>query len=332
MKDSNLDPVFKGRMQFRSKDPDEMSDFMRKRGATISIKKFELDTHVGIHSFHSSIADMMCDNVRFFGNFEMRPDQPMDMFMFTFPTSGGQILDTDRGLVQAGPSEGTAVDGLRLASGYVCDSRHHSMVGIKRGLVIQCLSEMLDRPLTKELQFNQNVDLNDSNIDKMASFVHAMAATDVGSVFDLTPTAATRLPRLFAELILEIWPHNSSSLLLKKPARIAPRHVKMARDYIHAHLEEMPSQEGLARLANVSLRSLQRSFKDVTGFGIMEYQRQLRMHSAKGEIGERLETSISDIALKWGFTNMSRFRQQFSEAFGQTPSEFRKSSPGKKLD
>jgi len=78
----------------------------------------------------------------------------------------------------------------------------------------------------------------------------------------------------------------------------------------------------VAEAAGVSVRSLQagfRKFKDTTP---ATYLRGIRLEAVHAELSlweNRLP--VSEVALKWGFTQMGRFAAQFHERFGRYPSE-----------
>lgn len=102
---------------------------------------------------------------------------------------------------------------------------------------------------------------------------------------------------------------------------IAPRTVKFAIDFINEHPHLSPSGSELAALTGVSLRSLQTGFRRFIGSSITAYQRQVRLDRAREELLRNPSTSIENIALYWGFTNVSRFSRYFKAAFCVSPLE-----------
>lgn len=95
-------------------------------------------------------------------------------------------------------------------------------------------------------------------------------------------------------------------------------------DYIDRHLDEPPSVEQLARVANFSKFHFHRQFSLYTGFGVSAYVRMMRLRHASYRLvfgkGER----IIDIALEAGFESPESFSRAFRQVFGQSPSQFRK--------
>jgi len=126
------------------------------------------------------------------------------------------------------------------------------------------------------------------------------------------------------DAVLEAWPHNFSQVLRRPEALIAPRHVRQAIDYIQAHPEIQVSGTDLARLANVSLRALQEGFRRFAGTSIVGYQRQVRLERAYETLRQGTPASVTEVALRLGFSNVGRFSQYFLSAYGVSPADVRK--------
>lgn len=79
----------------------------------------------------------------------------------------------------------------------------------------------------------------------------------------------------------------------------------------------------LARVGHMSKSSLQRAFKDATGFSPIDYLIRLRV----GKACEWLKNSsltVTEIAFKVGFTDSNYFTRQFTKIRGIAPREFRR--------
>jgi signal transduction histidine kinase/DNA-binding response OmpR family regulator/ligand-binding sensor domain-containing protein len=96
------------------------------------------------------------------------------------------------------------------------------------------------------------------------------------------------------------------------------------RDAVEAHLSDaeldMPQLE---RALGMSRSQVFRKVKALTGSSPSVLIRNIRLHKAK-ELLLRSKLSISEIAYEVGFSTPAYFSTNFLEAFGKTPSEFRK--------
>lgn len=105
---------------------------------------------------------------------------------------------------------------------------------------------------------------------------------------------------------------------------ILPKHIKRARDYIHAHIADKLDMAILSQVSNCSYRTLQRGFMSAFNLTPVQYIRRVRLHSVKNEINlARPDITVSSIARKWGFLHMGRFSNEFYKEFGYHPKEHR---------
>ncbi|MGA7826607.1 MAG: AraC family transcriptional regulator [Geobacteraceae bacterium] len=96
-------------------------------------------------------------------------------------------------------------------------------------------------------------------------------------------------------------------------------------DYIERHLDEPLSVELLSRVAHFSKFHFHRQFSQYAGIGVLAYVRLLRLRQASHRLVFRRQERITDIALEAGFESLEAFSRAFRNAFGQSPSQFRKS-------
>ena len=95
-------------------------------------------------------------------------------------------------------------------------------------------------------------------------------------------------------------------------------------DYIEQHLIDDLSVERLSRVANFSKFHFHRQFSQYAGISVIRYIQLVRLKRASYKLVFEEDTRIIDIALDAGFENPESFSRAFKNAFGQTPSQFRK--------
>ncbi len=76
----------------------------------------------------------------------------------------------------------------------------------------------------------------------------------------------------------------------------------------------------LAAKLNMSRSSLLRKVKNLTGFSVSVFIRQVRLYHAKELLKEDVYT-VSEVSFKVGFNSTSYFTKCFRELFGYTPGE-----------
>jgi transcriptional regulator GlxA family with amidase domain len=92
---------------------------------------------------------------------------------------------------------------------------------------------------------------------------------------------------------------------------------------MEASLETPRSRGDLASLAGVSLRQLERLFRDRLGRSIHAHYLALRLDRARQLLRETSLPAI-DVALATGFASASQFSRAFARAYGVPPSRHRR--------
>jgi AraC-like DNA-binding protein len=101
------------------------------------------------------------------------------------------------------------------------------------------------------------------------------------------------------------------------------RLVRRAMAYIHAHYAEPITRQEIARYVAVSEEYLSTCFHHETGVTLVGYLNRYRLKHAKAllELGEK---SITEVALKVGFSSPSYFSRVFRQEVGIPPSAYQR--------
>lgn len=251
-----------------------------------------------------------------------------DEITFIFPSAGRVVFN------QADETVGTPRIGLAiekasvLSVGFIDGHAHHGL-SVRRSLFARRLATLLGRPISHKVRFQPRVDLGNEAFQG----IKAIVAMATGNEFDLLINSSALMPARLQEMlvdsVLEIWPHNYSDALHRPAPPIAPRHVKLAMDYIQHAVQTQPettvSGSDLAELTHVSLRALQDGFRRFVGCSIVGYQREVRLQRAYDALQQEGSPSVSEISLALGFSNVGRFCQYFQNAYGMSPADLRRS-------
>jgi AraC-like DNA-binding protein len=100
--------------------------------------------------------------------------------------------------------------------------------------------------------------------------------------------------------------------------------VREAADYIRANLTKNLTISDIAAAMHCSSRSLQAAFARHYGYSPSQFLRTCRLEAAHVELLNSNKT-ITEVAFKYGFSNLGRFAKYFEQQFGKKPSDvFRK--------
>jgi len=125
---------------------------------------------------------------------------------------------------------------------------------------------------------------------------------------------------LFMELIgtLSRCYDNSESTQNRELLRIA-----RGLSYLEHHLTEKITLKELEEETGMSMSSLNRHFRRVTGVPPLEYHLRQRIRRACTLL-RQTDLNITEIAFRTGFEDSNYFTRQFRKVTGQTPSAYRK--------
>ncbi|MBR6840095.1 MAG: AraC family transcriptional regulator [Oscillospiraceae bacterium] len=114
-------------------------------------------------------------------------------------------------------------------------------------------------------------------------------------------------------------------LLTETPASIhtTDRQVLLAARYINEHFRQQISAADIAAAAGFSPNYLSRKFREAAGIGVHDYLVFIRLRSAAYELIST-DDSVTDIALRNGFSDSNYFKDVFKKKYGMTPREYRK--------
>jgi AraC-like DNA-binding protein len=105
--------------------------------------------------------------------------------------------------------------------------------------------------------------------------------------------------------------------------------VKAAEDYALSHVDQRVYVTDLCRAAGVSERALEYAFKEVMGLTPVAYLIRLRLHRVRQALlaATHGSTTVSAVALDWGFWHFGEFSRAYKGCFGELPSDTLRRKP-----
>ncbi|MEW5854707.1 MAG: AraC family transcriptional regulator [Myxococcota bacterium] len=98
--------------------------------------------------------------------------------------------------------------------------------------------------------------------------------------------------------------------------------LERVRRCLVEHLEEPPTLRELARSAGFSETKLKGGFSALFGTSVFAYLRHARMEEARRLLLKR-HLNVTEVALRVGYANPSKFAAAFRREFGMSPSDVR---------
>ena len=117
------------------------------------------------------------------------------------------------------------------------------------------------------------------------------------------------------------------SFLPGKPAEIrtTDEQILQAARYISEHYAQEVTTHDVARAVGFSPNYLSRKFRVAAGIGLHEYLVFVRLQHAAQELLSTTD-SITEIALRCGFSDSNYFKDSFKKKYGVTPRYYRKNA------
>ncbi|MDT3313572.1 AraC family transcriptional regulator [Pseudomonas sp. rhizo66] len=275
----------------------------------------------GVYGRHDGVSFR---RMHYHGDFTVAFPDPQDEITFVIPTAGKIVFN--HATESIGVSHvGLAIDKADIRSMRFLDDHAHHGMSINRLQLTERLSALLDKPILQKIVFEPSVDLETAAFQGIKALIDLATGTEFDLLINSGTLMPSRLREMLIDAVLEAWPHNFSEVLRRPTAMVAPRHVKLAVEFIQAHPEQLVSGVDLARLSHVSQRALQEGFRRFVGMSIVAYQRQVRLERAYEVLKQRGLESVTEVALRFGFSNVGRFCLYFQRAYGVSPGELRSS-------
>ncbi|WP_426413413.1 AraC family transcriptional regulator [Bradyrhizobium ganzhouense] len=308
-------------VNFEQQDADGLAELISQRFAPVTIVPLRSADRFTMSGSYGSVAGIDFSRSRVTGEFKLTPQYQYDGVFFFFPTAGSLVFHQRRGTFASMPTIAVAAEGTACRSMEFLDNHEFCGLVISRAVLAERLSVLFGRPVVEKLTFETSIDMTSSEAIALRSLVTCVTGSEFGVQLNRSPFTAERVQEALVDMVIETWPNNYSEILRRPPTMIAPRHVKLAVDFIHDHAAMLPSGTELASLSGVSLRALQAGFRRFVGVSIAAYQRQLRLERARADLLRNPAASVEEVALRWGFTNTGRFSRYFREAYGVFPTQ-----------
>ena len=144
---------------------------------------------------------------------------------------------------------------------------------------------------------------------------------DKESSLFLSPMAAAQAGQLLMSSLLLNQPHTHSSLLSRAADYCAPHLVRDADDFLQSHAANAITVDDLARHLGISTRSVFAGFRRHLGVSPMRRLKDIRLARVREDLLCAKGAAVTGIAMRWGFTHLGKFSNDYRLRFGELPSE-----------
>ena len=111
---------------------------------------------------------------------------------------------------------------------------------------------------------------------------------------------------------------SQSSQITTRPDAL----LGLAKEYIHAHLDTDISLDDISQAAHLSKYHFLRLFRQQNGITPHQYVINCRINAARSALD--VGASLTEVALRYGFADLSHFNRRFKRIFGMTPHQYQR--------
>lgn len=195
------------------------------------------------------------------------------------------------------------------------------LVQIDRQAMMDHLSALLGHHADRPLTFLGPMDLTSPGSAGLRQLIlYLVSEADAGRTAIGSGLMGRQVESALMSGLLQAHGHDYQAPLGRLRAAPRPRHLRLAENYIEAHLDQPLTIADVAAASGVSARTLQLIFRQHRGTTPLGFWRGLRLSRAHQDLVAG-DTSVTDVALRWGFAHFGRFSESYRQKFGLSPSE-----------
>ncbi|MGW7435046.1 AraC family transcriptional regulator [Streptomyces sp. NPDC054849] len=249
------------------------------------------------------------------------PEVALDFYNVHVPVAGGGAVTVNGETLSSPLSIVGPGHGISMRWNEECVNQ---VLIIPREVIHSAVAARLGHVPQTPLSFSPVLDGRVGAVKDWLNVVRHFAAFADSDLAARSPLALGHFEQLLVNGLLDAQPHALGDALAGGGAASLPGPVRRAADFCTEHAHEPISVTDIAQAARVGVRSLRDGFRTHLGTTPLAYLRRVRLDLARRDLlaiadGRELGT-VTDVALRWGFTHLGRFTGYYREAYGETPS------------
>ncbi|TIX90608.1 AraC family transcriptional regulator [Rhizobium sp. P44RR-XXIV] len=278
---------------------------------------------ISAHDLHISIGDFDIWSGNCPSGMSVSFTEPPDLYALYLPLSGSMEFRQGTHTALSVPGGIFACDLAKLSKISLHENRSHIGIAFRRSTFVGHLSEITETPVDPNFDLfgETSADFDDGRLATMCRLV--WDGLEKHPQEGLAARSNEFLLRAIMVRLLESVPHKYRFLMNRNNSPAMPRQVKLAIEFMVAHVSTPVTIDNIATAAGVSARSLQLAFQQFKDTTPLAYLRRLRLVRAKQELeaANNDVITIAAVAQRWGFSNVARFSTLYLRTFGETPKQ-----------
>ncbi|MEJ8566110.1 AraC family transcriptional regulator [Elongatibacter sediminis] len=259
-----------------------------------------------------------------------------DFFLLQIPLRGEAYVTVDEKPIYCHPRQAVMISptlGVDMKFGQGCEQL---IVRVERSDLERQMEQHLGRHLGLPVEFAPAVPLTTAPAREVTNLLRymAMSLTQSGGMLE-SSIAKKHMSSLLISALINCLDHNYQEELISGKAAPRPAYISKAQEFMRRNFAEAIGPADIAEAADVSTRALFAGFRTCLNTTPMRYLKEMRLdmvHDALRRMEPR-RTSVTTVAMNYGFSHLGHFCAAYKQKFGELPRDtLRQSSSGKVLN
>lgn len=283
-------------------------------------------TRIDYRHWHAALPSIGLSLMKYGAHVRVEPREFESFYLVQMPVSGVSSVTCCGSEIQTHPGR-ASVHSPRgsMTMDWSVDC-HKAVVRIDSAALERHLGALLGEQIRAPIAFMPAMDTaSGMGATWMRTAKHLMSELQHNPLLAGSAIVVSHLEQLLMSGLIQAQPNLYLERLRKPVRNIAPRHVRLAQEFIRANAHKPISIADLTRLTGVCGRTLYSGFRHFSGDSPMQYLRRIRMENARRDMQcAPPARSVTEIATQWGFYQLGRFATDYKTRFGESPSATRR--------
>lgn len=273
---------------------------------------------------HAPIGAVSINRLRYGATVQIDAGCTNDFLLVMMPLSGVSEVCCGDDSIRSTPRVASVVSPtlpLRMTSQHDSDQ---IMVRIDRAFLERHCMQYLGRELRRPIEFRLGMDASGGPGERWYALIrYLVSELDRETNVFTSPFTRVHIEHLVLSTLLLAQPHSYHDDLVNARRSVAPAYVRRVEEYIEAHADEPLSIADLAAHAGVGTSTLFAGFREFRNTSPIAFLKGVRMKRVRDELRAASPESetVTDVAMRWGFSHLGRFAAEYRRWFGESPSQ-----------
>lgn len=305
----------------RTRDLDEARSRVAEVFSPHALQIVQQSQQLDAKMCHLALGQVSISRLRYGATVEIDIGRTKDFVLVMMPLAGSAEVSCGNATIRSTTAQASVISPtlpLRMRSQYDADQ---IMVRIDRKLLERQCAQRLGHDLKRPIEFELGMDMSGQGGQGWQRLVRYLLPelAQENSIFT-SPLMRAHIEQLVATTLLFAQPHCYRDELKHMERSVAPAFVRQVERYIAEHADQPLTVADLAASAGVSTSTLFSGFREFRNTSPMAYLRWVRLERVRAELQSNADITVTEAAVRWGFSHFGRFASEYKRRYGELPS------------